>query len=84
MDAKDIKQLLLANFPDAVIYVNGEDGNYSVEVVSVMFENISKLNRQKKILSCVKPQITSGEIHAFSVQAYTQDEWNQSNTLTVL
>ena len=84
MDAKDVTNLLLHNFPEAVVNVKGEDGNFSVEVISASFANTNKLNRQKKILSCVKPQITSGEIHAFSVQAYTQEEWNQANTLTVL
>lgn len=85
MIAEEVKQLLLANFPDAVINVNGEEGNFNVEVISPEFENVNKLNRQKKILSCVKQQITSGEIHAFSVQAFTQEELdNDSNLLTVL
>ena len=85
MVPEDVRQLLLENFPDATINVTGEGENYSVEVISPEFENTSKFNRQKKILSCVKEQITSGEIHAFSVQAYAQDEWNDNaNSLTVL
>lgn len=85
MNAEEVNQLLLASFPGAVINVKGEDGNFSVEVISQVFEGINKLNRQKNVLSCVKQQITSGEIHAFSVQAYTQAEWEQNtNVLTVL
>lgn len=85
MTTDEVRQLLLASFPDAVVNVTGEGENFSVDVISPEFENSSKFSRQKKILSCVKEQITSGEIHAFSVQAYTQDEWNQNaNSLTVL
>jgi acid stress-induced BolA-like protein IbaG/YrbA len=85
MIAEEVRQLLLAGFPDAVINVKGEDEHFSVEVISPAFENVSKLNRQKKILSCVEQQITAGEIHAFSVQAYTQEEWRRNtNSLTVL
>ena len=84
MTAGEVKQILLASFPDAVINVNGEDANYSVDIISPEFENVSKLNRQKKILSCVKEQITSGEIHAFSVQAYTEEEYQKANSLNVL
>lgn len=84
MMADDVKQLLSAGFPDAVINVTGEDTNYSVEIISPEFEKVSKLNRQKKVLACVKEQITSGEIHAFSVQAYTEDEYQNANSLTVL
>ena len=62
MVAEEVRQLILAGFPDAVINVKGEDANYSVEVISSAFEDINKLNRQKKVLSCVKPQITAGEI----------------------
>ena len=85
MIAEDVRQLLLADFPDAVITVKGEDANFSVDIISPAFENLSRLNRQKKILSCVKQQLATGEIHAFSIQAYTQEEWNRdTNSLTVL
>lgn len=85
MVAEDIRQLLLAKFPDATINVTGEDANFSVDVISPAFEDVSRLNRQKQILSCVSQHITSGEIHAFSVQAYTQEEWKRnSSSLTVL
>ncbi|MGD8569770.1 MAG: BolA/IbaG family iron-sulfur metabolism protein [Gammaproteobacteria bacterium] len=85
MNADDVRQLLLASFPDAVINVTGEDANFSVDVVSPDFENVSRLNRQKKILACVKDQITAGDIHAFVIQAFTQDEWDRNaNKLNVL
>ena len=82
MTAEDIRQILLTSFPYAEIKVNGKDANFSVDIVSPEFENLSKLNRQKKVLSCVKGFITSGDIHAFSVQAFTQEEWGSA--LTVL
>jgi len=83
--AEEIRQILLSGFPDAAITVSGEDSNFSVDIVSPEFENVSRLNRQKNVLSCVKDLITAGEIHAFSVQAFTREEWDQtSNTLTIL
>lgn len=85
MIATDLRQLLLDTFPDAVINVTGEDANFSVDIVSPEFKNVSRLNRQKKVLACVKDQITSGEIHAFSIQAYTEEEWVRNTVpLTVL
>jgi acid stress-induced BolA-like protein IbaG/YrbA len=85
MTAEEVRQLLLASFPDAVINVDGESGNFNVEVISPVFENITKLNRQKRVLACVKDQIADGEIHAFSVKAFSQAEReNDSHTLKVL
>ena len=85
MTADEIRQILLVGFPDADIQVIGEDANFSVDIISPEFENLSRLNRQKKVLACVKDLITAGDIHAFSVQAFTQEEQDcTSNTLTVL
>lgn len=84
MGAEDVKQLLLLEFPEATVNVTGEDSNFSVDIISADFQDVSRLDRQKKILSCVKEQITSGEIHAFSVQAYTAEEYRQANSLNVL
>jgi len=85
MSIDEITQLLLVSFPGAVVNVTGEDAYFSVDIISPEFANQSRFNRQKKVLSCVKDRITSGEIHAFSVQAFTQDEWNRTgSSLTVI
>ena len=85
MIAEEVKNLLIQSFPDASIKVKGDEANFSVDIVSQHFENVTRFNRQKKVLACVKEQITSGEIHAFSIQAFTQEEWEkEKNTLVVL
>jgi len=85
MHIDEVTRLLQDAMPDAVINISGEGENFTVEVISATFENISKLNRQKKVLSCVKEQIAAGAIHAFSVQAYTPEEWDSNtNSLKVL
>ena len=85
MTADELKQILMRDFPEAVVKVTGEDANYSVDMISPEFESLNRFNRQKKVLACVKDLITAGDIHAFSVQAFTQEEQNcTSNTLTVL
>ena len=85
MLVEEIEQLLQDGIPDAVFKITGEGENFSVDVISAAFENTSRLNRQKKVLSCVKEQIAAGQIHAFSVQTFTQEEWDRNiNSLTVL
>ena len=85
MSIEEIRQLLLAQFPGSVVNVSGEDAHFSVDIISPEFANQSRFNRQKKVLSCVKDRITSGEIHAFSVQAFTEEEWSRNGeSLTVL
>jgi monothiol glutaredoxin len=85
MQLEDVKSLVLNAIPDAEVFVQGEDSNFSVEVISATFANLNKLNRQKKVLASVKESVQSGEIHAFSVLAYTPEEWaERDNHLAVL
>lgn len=81
MQHKDLEALLHAGIPDAVINISGEGENFNVDVISDIFENTSRVNRQKMVLACVKENIANGEIHAFSVQAFTKKEWDSNEGL---
>lgn len=78
MTVDELKQLLLSNFPESTVHIDGDEANFSVNIVDPGFEEFSQFNRQKKVLSCVKEHIVSGEIHAFSVQAFSPDEWKKN------
>jgi acid stress-induced BolA-like protein IbaG/YrbA len=75
MEVDDVKNLILQEVSDAEIHVEGEGCNFSVDVISESFTGIGKLNRQKQVLSCIKEQLATGEIHAMSVKAFTPEEW---------
>ena len=75
METDEVINLILRFIPDAEIHLQGEDCNFSVDVISESFLGVNKLNRQKKVLSSIKEQLASGEIHAMSVKAHTPEEW---------
>ena len=75
MEIDDLKSILLRELPDAQLRVQGEGCNFSVDVIAPSFAGVTKLNRQKRVLACIKEQLASGEIHAMSVKAYTPEEW---------
>ena len=78
---EDLDALLHAGIPDAEIKISGEGENFNVDIISDVFEDKSKVNRQKMVLACVKENISNGEIHAFSVQAFTRKEWDSNEGL---
>ena len=84
MEIQDVTRLILNAIPDAEIYVQGEGCNFTADVISASFDGVNKLNRQKKVLSSVKDQIVTGDIHALSVKTYTPEEWLTQNELKVL
>ena len=83
METDEVKNLILELIPDAEIHLQGEDCNFSVDVISESFLGVNKLNRQKKVLSSIKEQLASGEIHAMSVKALTPEEWAETTFVNI-
>ncbi len=81
MDAKEVVALIKSGFPDAEVFIDGQDCSFSVVVVSARFENESLLKKQQLVLATVKDQLASGVLHAMSVKAYTPREWREQRNL---
>lgn len=74
MTLTQIQTKLETNIKDSVVTMQGDGCNCSTLVVSPIFEGMSLLNRQKLVLSVVRENIDSGELHALSIQTRTPDE----------
>lgn len=76
---KDITTRIQSLYPDAIIDIAGEDCSFEVYVITDEFSSMSRLNRQKSILSLFKNEIKTGKLHALSVKAKTADEQANAN-----
>lgn len=74
MESAEIKQRILAAYPDAQIETDGADCNFNVTIVSKAFAGQSPIQRQRPILALFKEDIASGALHALSVKAKTPPE----------
>lgn len=83
MQNEQVQQLLLAAFPDSEIQIAGEGCNFQVTIVSAQFEGMTMVQEQKSVYAALSKQITSGEIHAVTIKAYTPDEWQKVNASQV-
>tara|TARA_B100001109_G_scaffold196859_1_gene163441 strand:- start:41 stop:262 length:222 start_codon:yes stop_codon:yes gene_type:complete len=63
----DITNFLKSKFPEAEISFDGEDCNSKVLIVSNEFEGLNTLQRHKLVLSVLKEQFQTGELHALSL-----------------
>ena len=77
MEISEVIGLIKAGIPDAEVLVEGEGCNFTVVVVSPVFEGLSLLKKQKQVMATVTEQIRSGALHAIAVKAYTPDEWSE-------
>jgi BolA protein len=74
MESTEIKQRILAAYPDAQIETDGADCNFNVTIISDAFTGQSPLQRQRPVLALFKDDIASGALHALSVKARTPTE----------
>ena len=70
----DIAAFLRLNFTEAEISFDGEYCNSKVLIVSNEFEGLNTLQRHKLVLSVLKEQFQTGELHALSIDTKTPSE----------
>jgi len=83
MTTDEIKVLIEAGIEAAQVTVNGDNGMFDTTVVSDKFTGLSPVKKQQMVYAAVNSQITSGEIHALSIKAYTPEEWATASKLLI-
>jgi len=75
LENSQIKELLEKAFAGDHIKVGGDGYHYQVEIVSDVFNELSKVKRTQKIYQVLDQHIQSGELHALSIKCFTPLEW---------
>ena len=75
MDNNQIKEIIGSYLDDITdISVNGQDCNFSIRIISEDFNNMSALERHKRIMKLFSELLQSGELHAISLDLKTPSE----------
>jgi len=77
MNTEQIKQIVEQEMPNAQVLVEGMGAKFMVVVISDEFLDMSPVNRQRKVYAALNTHIQSGEIHALTIKAKTNAEWQQ-------
>lgn len=59
--------------------VSGDGYHYQVIIVSDVFLGKSKVTRQQWVYALLKQYITTGSLHAVSMQTLTKEEWEKQH-----
>lgn len=65
---------------DSQAEITGDGSKFEARVVSESFEGLSTLKRHKMVYAVLDEHIKSGAIHALTIKAYTQSEWDKTPT----
>jgi len=80
---QEIKSLVESSLENVEATVAGEGGHFEVLVVGPCFEGKSLLQKQKMVYASLADKITSGEVHAITIKAYTAEEWKKASRFQV-
>ncbi len=83
MSPEEVKQMIEAGMPGSEVQATGDGSHFDVIVVSEEFEGKSMVDEQRMVFATLGDKITSGEIHAINIKAYTPAEWKTASKLTV-
>ncbi|ALA24126.1 hypothetical protein AVI51_13940 [Piscirickettsia salmonis] len=77
--AEQIEQLVSARLDDVRVFVEGDGRHFQVVVVGDCFVELSQVKRQQHVYSVLMDEITSGQLHAVNIKAYTLKEWGEES-----
>lgn len=74
MTPEALKQLITENLDTHSVEVSGEGSKFEVEIVSDAFSDLNTIKRHQLVYKITNPYISTGEIHALSIRAFTPSE----------
>jgi len=83
MTPEQIKAIIEEKLNVESVAVTGDGNMFDVRVVSEEFAGKTPVKKQQLVYATVNEYITSGEIHALTIKAYTPEEWKTASKLLI-
>jgi len=83
MEIDAIKAKIEAAIEGSEATVKGDGSHFDAIVVSEAFAGKSPVQKQKMVYAPLNDLITSGELHALTIKAYTPEEWQRASKLQI-
>lgn len=79
MTNEEIIQAIQNCLPQAIVNIGGDGHHIDAVIISELFADKKTLQRQRLIYQCLAEYITTGAIHAFTMQTFTPEEWEKTH-----
>lgn len=83
MEIIEVQEKIAAGLAGAEVRVTGDGSHFEAVVISPEFEGKSPVQKQKMVYATVNEHITSGELHALTIKAYTPEQWTQASKFQI-
>lgn len=79
MDPEEVRRMIEQGLPGARVQVRSDDNtHFQAVVVADAFSDLGRIGRHQLVYRCLG-ECMGNEIHALSIRAYTEAEWQQQN-----
>ncbi|WP_025821578.1 BolA family protein [Shewanella marina] len=83
MDCNQIEQILQTALNLDEVQVSSDGSHYKVIAVGECFAEMSRVKKQQAIYAPLMEHITSGELHALTIKAFTPTEWKREKVFNM-
>ena len=77
LSVEEVREKIAAAMNCAELVVTGDGYHYQALIVSAEFVGLSPVKKQQKVYAALGESITSGALHALTMQTFTPEEWNK-------
>lgn len=71
----EVETLILGNYPDAQIAIEGQGCNLTVRVISGQFADQSMVKQHQGVMATLTEPLASGRLHAVTLKTFTPEQW---------
>lgn len=75
MQVEEVIARIESALPGAAVDIEGADCNFSVTIISDLFNGLLPVKRQQRVLDAFVDVFASGALHALTIKAFTSKEW---------
>jgi acid stress-induced BolA-like protein IbaG/YrbA len=77
MECKEIELLLKEALSLEEVHVSQDGTHYKIVAVGECFDGMNRVKQQQMIYAPLMQQVTSGALHAITINAFTPTQWKR-------
>lgn len=76
MESLILQNMIQDGMITELVKVHGDGKHFTAVVVSKLFINVNRLERQRLVFSTLQHVLANNTLHAITIKTFTPDEWN--------
>ena len=73
----EVEALIIKEYPDAQIAIEGEGCDLSIRVVSERFAGLTMVKQHQGVMATLSEPLASGRLHAVTLKTFTPEQWQE-------